>query len=254
MISFKTFLQENQIEDEAKDFANKIKKDCAHFLSLRSEPLWRGVKLKYTSSLKKINSGELELYKGTVRTDRLPADSPLWFHEMLDKFLQKEFGTNFRSQSLFCMPTKKGTAMFGRPFAVFPIGKFDYVWSPIIEDATEDFKMTTEGFYPLPEWNGSEKDLEEFALTLADEMSYPEQFKELVKEIGAQAALNRHFYNDGWPIKQRLIQFVLNKRGKELFLFNQGLDQVPPHHEIMIACKNYYAVNEDSLGMVKKYL
>ena len=259
MISFKTFLLEAEADEAAEAIANKIKQECSKFLSLRTEPLWRGVKLQRTEALKKLDIESIEAFYGKVRQDRAPKDSPKWFHDVLDDYLKEAFGIRFRTESLFCMSSKQGTSIYGTPVAIFPIGDFDYIWSPIIQDPTDDFKTTVHQIRPLPEWKNSEEDFNEIVLSLADEFNFSAEVKKDIESLGAAAALSKHIMvpkggEERIEFRKRLIELALQKRGKELFEFNKGIDDVPHLHEIMVTCKGYYAIHEDDIRRVQKFL
>ena len=53
--------------------------------------------------------------------------------------------------------------------------------------------------------------------------------------------------------KDILTQF-LKKHGKELYLFNKGLAEIPSSHEIMLDCESYYAVPTSLEPFIKQWI
>lgn len=262
MISFKDFLLEAHTDAEAEALANKIKKDCSYFLGLRKEPLWRGINETRSTSIKSLDIEGIEAFYGTVRQDRCPKDSPQWFHDVLNDYFFHAFGIKFRSESLFCLPSYNGTSSFGRAKAIYPIGNFDYIWSPIIQDPTEDFKPAARVIKPLPAWPNSEEDLNEIVLSLADEFGFSDELKSDIEKDGAVEAFKKHSENydvvfsekELNRFRQNVIALALDRRGKTLYKFNSDIKNIPDLHEIMVHCKNYYAINANSVERLKKYL
>lgn len=73
-----------------------------------------------------------------VRKNRTPKDTPKDVHKMIDDFMRSHFGIGFRSEAMFCTASLATTLQYGTPRVVFPIGNFDYCWSPSVSDMYED--------------------------------------------------------------------------------------------------------------------
>lgn len=139
MKSFKQFILEES-DLTAEQIAQKILKDCQFFLKeINFHPenvfyhgLFRGIGIK-TNDEKNI------LRKWRVNDSREPKDMPRELHDTLDDFFEEEFGTRFRSESLFATGSKSMAREYGIVFLVFPIGRFEYIWSPVVRDAWEYF-------------------------------------------------------------------------------------------------------------------
>lgn len=163
MITFKQYLREsedNPTDDELKAEADaenddwlknsKIKaillKDCAPFMKVckRSGFMYRGIKnIDEEDPILIDGMDEIPLFKKTVRTDRRPLNSSNEAQVMYDKWFEKKFGYKVRAESMFCFPEdeKDGAKQYGPVCLVFPIGDFEYVWSPKVVDLqiyTED--------------------------------------------------------------------------------------------------------------------
>lgn len=74
----------------------------------------------------------------TPRKDRRPLDSPVEWHDALNKEFEKKFGVKARSQTVF---TKGFTPTgYGVDYVVLPIGKYYVLWSNSIDDLYEYYK------------------------------------------------------------------------------------------------------------------
>ncbi len=73
-----------------------------------------------------------------VRQDRKPKDTSKEVHETLDKMFQDAFGIKARSQTLFTFPTSGLALGYGNPYYVFPVGKYEIIWSDKIGDLYGD--------------------------------------------------------------------------------------------------------------------
>lgn len=111
-----------------------IKRDCKAFLvEAEKNFFYRGsntVVLEYMGKFKS-------------RTDRMPKDTPLWMHEILDKFFMKRFKWKVRSEGIFVNASKILAQVYGTPYLFFPMGKYKYAWSPHVQDLFDDLSINT---------------------------------------------------------------------------------------------------------------
>lgn len=147
MITFKQFLN----EDEAITFRELIERDCKPFLreSKQHGLLYRGVEergipidtaLSIRPGVDTARANDLIYWEKAVRKDRKPKDTRLLQHNVLDGWFKKKFGFGARSEAMFCLGETGKTLLrqYGVPCVVFPIGEFQYVWSPIVKDLYND--------------------------------------------------------------------------------------------------------------------
>ena len=111
-------------EDSLNDAIDLIKKDCKPYLKLIKTPKRMAVR----------DEKRLQFFsKGYVRKDRRPKDTNIEVHEKLDKLFLEKFEWRARSNSVF---TWIISGVMKPLF--FPIGKFDYIWSPNVYDLYTD--------------------------------------------------------------------------------------------------------------------
>lgn len=116
---------------QANKIADVIAVKCAPYLKQwnRKQMLYRGVgtPLPYGQFASIVN----------VRTNRRPTGSSKTHHTHLNKMFSGAGLKANRSNSLFCSGDKSQADMYGTPLVVFPVGEFNYTWSPNVTDAIE---------------------------------------------------------------------------------------------------------------------
>jgi|AntAceMinimDraft_17_1070374.scaffolds.fasta_scaffold05100_6 hypothetical protein len=119
------YLNESKIET-IEEFTELVKRDCSEFLK-EIKPskhfLYRGV----TSSL-----GDMGIK--TPRSDRKPKDTSAEAHEYIGKVFKKYHGWNPRTEGVFCSGDENYTHHYGRPYIIFPVNGYKYLWSSKIAD------------------------------------------------------------------------------------------------------------------------
>ena len=108
---------------------SEIQRDCQPFLSLLragSGALFRGV-----------GQEAPDFFMGAVVRDRSPKNMPHALHEATDRWFSQQFGVRYRGASLFCTGDPKQAAQHGRVYKIFPIGGFQFCWSPEVRDLHE---------------------------------------------------------------------------------------------------------------------
>lgn len=111
--------------DELAQFIEQVKKDCKPFLAEKPKhmALYRGMKGKPTF-----------VYNKQIRKDRTPSDTIPYIHDLVDEYFYKKFHVKARSQSMFCTGSYSEARGYGFVYSVFPIGNFECIWSPNVED------------------------------------------------------------------------------------------------------------------------
>jgi hypothetical protein len=129
----KQYISESYMNEEEIDKAiASIKKDCKPFfkkMGSDGEFLWRG-----SNSIKTF--GKI-LTKVKPRKDRRPLDTIRDLHDYLDELFKKYHGWKARSEGVFVTPKRSLAKHFGKPYYVFPIGDFQFLYHPDSEDMVE---------------------------------------------------------------------------------------------------------------------
>ena len=112
------------IENENNGWYEKIRKDCKKYLNATKNSEHLLIRWE--------DRATVSAYKKKVRKKRRPLDTPLVVHRYIDKIMKKKFGWRPRGSGLFCFSSSVQSSAFW----VFPVGKFEFVYSNKIDDLT----------------------------------------------------------------------------------------------------------------------
>ena len=70
------------------------------------------------------------------RTSRRPMTTERKVHDLADDYFKHKFGIKFRSESIFVSRSKELAESYGDVYAIFPLDRVDFAWSPKVEDFT----------------------------------------------------------------------------------------------------------------------
>lgn len=146
-----------------------------------------------------------KIIKKKVRTDRKPLDTELVEHEAIDNAFYDAFGWKPRSSGLFVTPDPARSSAYGSMMLTFPIGKVKYLWSSDINDL----------YFRIGQYRGKWKE------TGAE------------REYGHAGSL----YDIKYAAKEELFKEIISK-----YQENQITSALKTRTEIMIQCKEYYAL------------
>jgi len=112
---------------EQQAWVNLIKRDCKPYLKdikrIDNYRLYRGMKhIQDAFSKRKIRLN-----------DRTPTDTPQIIHDAINNYFNDAFGAPFRN-AMFCSGDYGEIQEYGEGYVIFPIGNYEFVWSPNIED------------------------------------------------------------------------------------------------------------------------
>lgn len=107
-----------------------IKKNCQPFLNEIDKPfsLLRGLRPTPDWSVQKI----------ARLSSRQSMSTPRWLHDELNKLFVRKFKVPFRN-SVFCTGSDSQASVYGMIFCIFPIGNYQYAWSPEYRDLYQTF-------------------------------------------------------------------------------------------------------------------
>lgn len=201
MKSFKQFISEKEQPDELDrlqlvDAINLINEDCQQYLrKVAADGKFHAFYVGLPNE--KWPTGEVQ-----VRKNKAPVPTPKKILDSFDRVMGEMYGKEFRSDS-FIASNASVAAKNGVKHMVFPIGKFDYLWSEKVKDLTHGM--------------GHEEDItngDGLYFDIHDAID-PKDEDKVVKE------------------------FLKNKE----FVFNKDLRKCAnKDHDVMIDCKYYYAI------------
>lgn len=111
---------------DRREVEDRIQRECRPYLSLVSPDgfaLYRG-----------IDAQTPEFFEGRVDRNRKPTNMPTALHDAADAWFSRQFGVRFRSAALFCTGSKTQAGTYGRRYRIYPIGCFQFCWSPLVSD------------------------------------------------------------------------------------------------------------------------
>lgn len=210
---FKELLAENSFMYE-KEIAKILYNDCEPWLdATNGEIVYRGIK-KYPE--------HLYGFVKPVRGNRDPLDTPSDRHDILNTLIKQAGGIANRSNSMFVTSSPGVASHYGRVFAVFPIGNFNYTWSPIWADWHND--LTWSAINSL--------------LKKPNDITHTDAYVDVVTKI------------------KKLVQNPDNvdlKSLKEGIRVNEGLaEAIAESQEIMIQCDSALYIGTSSLGFIRQ--
>ena len=181
-MKFKQYLTEAKINDgeEAIDF---IKKNCKPYLNdWKKSGTWRSSPYNalYSGRKSKDSFGSEDIIIKNVRKNRKPKDTSIMKHNYYDLKFEEKFGLKLRSETVFCVSDTRFAKVYGKPYYIFPIGKYEIYWSPYISDMTMD--MT---FFYIPgyvDFDAPLKEIEHEIMTVSDN-SYVRLLKDINKDF-----------------------------------------------------------------------
>lgn len=133
-------LDEIDIKDEVREFMQRVAHDCKPFLSAKREGsvLYRGLG----------SANAPVFYNKKIRKDRMPTDTPEEIHDAMDEFFYSKFHVRARSESMFVTGNYTVAKAYGHIYIVYPVGKFEFIWSAKVSDLFATTTNTVLKKYP----------------------------------------------------------------------------------------------------------
>lgn len=237
-----------------------IKKNCQPFLQQCNQRfLYRGI-----HSLKTNN----EFIKFDVRQNRSPTGSSRILHELYIKAFNKLGFVANRNNSIFCSGSLDLADVYGNVYIVFPIGPFQFTWSPNTEDLLHSASLYKEYFENEAVFTLNYRD--KTYLELLEQFFKTYDFNIIDKTVTNNHAqfktdsidnpklddteIAKYFYNTGGKTFGRdnnaSVLKITNYTEENILEFIKKLNYtdkdlpaaIESGNEIMIQCKDYYAV------------
>ena len=126
-----------QINESAdpKKVLEAIKNECQPYISqindMDGNRLRRG--MTFNADVKKMNA---------VGDGRNETEDDVEWELFANKWLSKKFGFNARTEAVYCAGGVPMAKRYGLAYSIFPIGNFEFVWSPVVEDLYYPFKQS----------------------------------------------------------------------------------------------------------------
>ena len=116
-------------ETSHEDIRDMLRRDCMPYLKMIGPPseiiAWRGMEGKYESDSFGKHKAHL--------TDRRPSSTTPRLHTFLNKWFTTNFGQPFRN-GVFVTGDIDTAETYAEPYAIFPIGNFQYLYHKEIDD------------------------------------------------------------------------------------------------------------------------
>lgn len=246
-----------------------ILRDCQPFLSQVSNIYKSGFYL-YRGMQKNVSFIRLP-----VKQNRPPFGSSFDLQNcMVNSFKQLGFTAN-RNNSIFCTGSQQFASDYGLTYFIYPIGDFQFTWTPHIKDLFWNFNIWEDGSleqYVRIDFYTSVHTRLDRIMQNAEEYMNKKQFSILNKKVypsGAGVRIEYAIKSDD-PDTDRIIKkdigdfidfsgarvskfFDCNKvfeKIKELNYIDTDLPAaIDSGNEIMLHCKEYYALNSEHLDL-----
>lgn len=129
---FLTFLNENKTPESFDEIKELLYRDCKPFIDELKKT--NRIDNLLLSGRKKSN----KFFKGKVRKDRRPKDTPIEIHNYVDDWFEANWNIRPRSNSIFCTTRRGNAESYGNIYFIFPIGNYKIVYNPNINDLYGD--------------------------------------------------------------------------------------------------------------------
>jgi len=201
MKSFKQFISEENKDEldrlQLVDALNLVNEDCQQYLRKMASDG------KFYLLYAGLPSEKWPLGETQVRKNKAPVPTPKRILDSFDRVMDKEYGKEFRSDSFIATGNPDVAEKRGVKHVIFPIGRFDYLWSYKIKDLVHGM--------------GHEEDIAE----------------------GEGLYFDIHDAEDE-DTEDKVVKEFLTKKE---FKYNEELKKCADKgHDVMIDCKYYYAI------------
>ena len=174
-------------------------------------------------------------FHGIVRKNRRPFSTNKYEQVFLDDLFKKKFGWKARSNAIFCTGSYSAADSYGKPFSIFPIGKYKFLWNKDVPDlfTSFDFRDIKDTFINKhrKELSGKYKRAEYYDFTT-----------DLYTKLDRNTPVWKQYEQEVYT------SFIITYTNKNIVL------AIKEKNEIMVNCKEYIAVNPNHEKNVKMYI
>jgi hypothetical protein len=246
MIKFEEFIEDFG-DDDTEKVLTFLKRDCDKYISeIGNRVLYHGTRF----------SGNWIIKKSRIGTRR-PLSTSIEIHEDLNVGFKKKFGWPVRD-GVYTISKKDYTKAYGTPHIFFPIGNYQYCWSPSVFDLFTKISLTGEVISPSlmkkifrDEYgksffrNGEEIDMSTFYTSVPEDVG-----KEIIKSNGKVVVWNDNEYvvkktndiekwlRDHSSEGAKTIQEIVN-----LYKDTDLIGACESGNEIIFNCEKYYILD-----------
>lgn len=249
--------RDKQVYDKYTELAASIRaeliQDCQPWFKLSEGSRgFRGMRNRGAQHNNKATEQDIHKIK-FVRTDRTAADNPQEMTNAIDDSLDK-LGYNFvhRENALFVVGDSGEASGFGTVYRIFPIGDFQFVWNPQMQDPWGEYDNST-----FHNWDNKTRTSAEENLMSDLQFKYKSYAKEMGTNILNFEEWTKDFLNNNSfeeEIEYELGQGQYDKTF-DLDLFwdeagqyytNEDLESaLQSGNEIMIRVGSYHAIHNE---------
>jgi len=228
VISFKKFLLGEEVIEDHQEMIDRIKNECASFLKEINFKVYPAIENAYY-----LNSGSIPraLWRGLSSNApfiklpgnklRQPSDTSPQMHSLLVKHFSNQFGYPYRAMGVFCSSAVEQAIQYGdNLFLVFPIGEYEYIYAPDIDDAYSQFDNHS--------------------------VDMPRMWDEILSYMGKEENDYTNKYGD--VMYDKWFELVYDYLEKTTPYTNNNLRNLLENNsdkgkEVVLKCDNYYALN-----------
>lgn len=207
---------------------SEVRKKCKYAINVTKKSRYVFWHLDRT-----ISASFSPVFKAKTRPQRRPLDTMDWAHKMMDDWFFKEFGWKARSENVVFIEGYPKKSAINKPWIIrgqtiiFPVGNpFKYIWSPKIQDMTSDLDINKSDYDDQVQ---SEFEGEDFEFPWEDDNKGIKKSKDEIE----------------MRVKQEKVRVIEETMSDGKYTDKDILGAIRSGNEIMIQCKEYYAMLVD---------
>lgn len=257
-ITFKSFLNESEMKStgiiSTKAFLEGVKEKCQPFLADMGKRMVEDDIFIFRGFANQASGMRLH---GTVRSDRNPKDTDIALHELFNNWTKEKFGIYTRSECLFAIGDESEAVEFGSVYAIIPVGNYEVIYSPLLKDPYDQLFSNPSklimNFHEVNKDNFIEV-LEKYELITDEDKHWEDDDSNRMEFQTFRTAFDsvRFGFQSRAPKKdmENLKAFMVNEIFERAGYVKDSSCKraASAGTEIMIHCKEYFAIGSDIIG------